>query len=60
MYRPNILKLPNGKYTFVGSLPEHIMTKIQNHIGQIAYNAPVFDTYEQAKTFFESEVLTID
>ena len=54
----SILKTPNSKFIFVGSVPVELLIKCKNKLGQDDYKSPIFETYEEAeqqlKTFFEN------
>lgn len=51
-FQPSILKCPNGKFKFVGTLPEEVLVKGKNHIGQKDYFSPLFNSYEEAQNFY--------
>ncbi len=44
----------NGKFTFVGSIPENICIKKTNSIGQEYLASPVYNTREEAEAVLKT------
>lgn len=48
-FSPSVIKLPNGKYTLVGSIPSELMIEKTNHVGQKYMDSPIYLTEKDAQ-----------
>jgi len=60
MYKISILKTPNNKFIFVGSLPLELCDKNKNRgLCGSEYKSKIFNTYTEAENFLISKGLQV-
>lgn len=47
----SIMKTPNSKFIYVGSVPACLLIEKKNKLGQLDFVSPIFETYREAEQF---------
>lgn len=55
-YRLSILKCPNGRYKFVGSIPAILCIAKKTQMGLSYMDSPVYDTEKELRDYYKEKM----